>query len=179
MTRSRNRFSLNEVRRLTTAHLKDLAASRGFKLTPQRRAIVDYLHSAHHHPSAEEVLHAINRRFPMTSRATVYNTLNMLKDEGLVLEVFEDGVSRFDPNLAPHHHFVCRNCGAVEDIDWDAIPAIEDVTLPGRQSVETFAVTFRGLCSACQAKSQGRKSAPSASRTLKGTRLWNKTTRRP
>jgi len=167
------------VRRLTAAHLSELSASRGFKLTPQRRAIVDYLHSAHHHPSAEEVLRAINRRFPMTSRATVYNTLNMLKDEGLVREVFEDGVSRFDPNLAPHHHFVCRACGAVEDIDWEAIPAIGAIALPGRQRVETFAVTFRGLCSACQTKSHGRKTAASPSRTSKGTNLWNKTTKKP
>jgi catalase len=66
-------------------------------LTPQRRAIVDYPQAAKHHPTPEEVLQAINRRFPMTSRATVYNTLNMLKDEGPVREVFEDGVIRFDP----------------------------------------------------------------------------------
>lgn len=166
------------MKRLTAAHLEELSGSRGFKLTPQRRAIVDYLQTAHHHPSAEEVLQAINRRFPTTSRATVYNTLNMLKDEGLVREVFEDGVSRFDPNLSPHHHFVCRVCGAVEDIDWEAIPAIGAVRLPGLQRVETFAVTFRGLCSACQAKSSRKKAALSPSQTSKGTQVWNKTTKR-
>jgi catalase len=85
---------------LTAGDLKRLAEVRRLRLTPQRRAIVDYLQTANRHPTLEDVLQAINRRFPMTSRATVYNTLNMLKDEGLVREVFEGDVSRFDPNRA-------------------------------------------------------------------------------
>jgi Fur family peroxide stress response transcriptional regulator len=129
-----------------------LAEVRRLRLTPQRRAIVDYLQTADHHPTPEEVFHAINRRFPMTSRATVYNTLNMLKEEGLVREVFEGGVSRFDPNLAPHHHFVCERCGVVEDVEWDAIPRVGVISLPGGQKVETFDMTLRGLCVRCQRK---------------------------
>lgn len=92
----------------------------------------------------------VNRRFPMTSRATVYNTLNLLKEAGLLHEVFEDGVSRFDPVLDPHHHFVCRACGSVEDVDWEVLPALPGrKLLSGKQRVETYEVTLRGLCAAC------------------------------
>src|SRR5262249_6344184 len=117
--------------------------------TPQRRAIVDYLQSAHNHPTAEEVLSAVNRQFPMTSRATVYNTLNWLKEVGLVSEVHEGGQVRFDPNTSRHHHFVCRCCGKVEDVEEALIGNLE-IELFGGQKIEDFEVTIRGICSICQ-----------------------------
>ncbi|HZS06422.1 MAG TPA: Fur family transcriptional regulator [Blastocatellia bacterium] len=140
---------------MTRLHRKSVEAmtqSRGLKMTPQRRVIVDYLQSATHHPTADEVLNAVNRKFPMTSRATVYNTLNWLKEAGMVKEVFEGGCVRFDPNIGDHHHFVCRKCGRVEDVECDLISAMKICSLPGRQKVENFEVTLRGLCSDCQKK---------------------------
>ena len=90
--------------RLLRQIVETMAQSRGLKMTPQRRAIIDYMQSAHHHPTADEVLQTVNRKFPMTSRATVYNTLNWLKQEGMIKEVFEAGCVRFDPNT--EHHFL-------------------------------------------------------------------------
>ena len=95
--------------------VETMAQSRGLKKAPQPHPIIDFSQSAHHHPTAEEVLQMVNRKFPMTSRATVYNTLNWLKQEGMIKEVFEAGCVRFDPNTGHHHHFVCRKCGKVED----------------------------------------------------------------
>jgi Fe2+ or Zn2+ uptake regulation protein len=130
-----------------------MTQSKGLKMTPQRRAIVDYLQAATHHPTADEILSAVNRCFPMTSRATVYNTLNWLKASGMVREVFEGGSVRFDPNTSRHHHFVCRKCGKVEDIDYDLVSGLKFSTLPGKLKVENLEVTLRGLCAACQKKS--------------------------
>lgn len=132
--------------------MEKMTQSRGFKMTPQRRAIVDYLQSADHHPTADEILQAVNRKFPMTSRATVYNTLNWLKEEGMVREVFEGGTVRFDPNTGHHHHFVCRKCGKVEDVDGALIGEMKIRPLPGHQKIEFFEVTIRGLCADCQKK---------------------------
>jgi Fur family peroxide stress response transcriptional regulator len=129
-----------------------MAQSRGLKMTPQRRAIIDYMQSAHHHPTADEVLQMVNHKFPMTSRATVYNTLNWLKQEGMIKEVFEAGYVRFDPNTEHHHHFVCRECGMVEDVECDLIGTVKICALPARQKVEFFEVTLRGLCASCQKK---------------------------
>lgn len=118
-------------------------------MTPQRRAIVEFLQTSHAHPTADEVLIAVNEKFPMTSRATVYNTLNWLKGSGLVREVFEGGLVRYDPNTSDHHHFVCRSCGKVEDIECDLIGSLQICTLPGNPKVENYQVTVRGVCRSC------------------------------
>jgi len=131
-----------------------MTQSRGLKMTPQRRAIVDYLQAAVDHPTADAILQAVNRKFPMTSRATVYNTLNWLKADGLVKEVFEGGQVRYDPNTAHHHHFICRNCGKVEDVECDLLGAIQICNLPGNPTVEFYEVIVRGLCSGCSQTDQ-------------------------
>jgi Fur family ferric uptake transcriptional regulator/Fur family peroxide stress response transcriptional regulator len=127
-----------------------MAQTKGLKMTPQRRIIIDYLQDATHHPTAEEVLLAVNEKFPMTSRATVYNTLNWLKDEGLVQEVWEGGSIRFDPNTDYHHHFICRVCGQVEDMPADLMGAVNLAALGRQQKVETVEVTLRGVCAVCR-----------------------------
>jgi Fe2+ or Zn2+ uptake regulation protein len=134
---------------LTKAAVEEMARSRGLKMTPQRRLIVDYLQSVTHHPTADEVYAAVNAKYPMTSRATVYNTLHWLKEAGMVRDVFESGETRFDPNTSDHYHFVCRACGRIEDVDCDLLGQIELCALPGRQRVEGYDVTLRGLCAAC------------------------------
>ena len=136
--------------RLTHEAVETMARSRGLKMTPQRRMIVDYLQTATSHPTADEVLGAVNARFPMTSRATVYNTLNWSKDAGMVREVFEGGDVRFDPNMGSHHHFVCRVCGRIDDVDFDLVGAVEYRALPARHEVEHYEVTLRGVCAECQ-----------------------------
>lgn len=136
--------------RLQRKALETMTQARGLKMTPQRRAIADYLQAAHHHPTADEVLQDINRKFPMTSRATVYNTLNWLKAEGMVKEVFEGGQVRYDPNTDQHHHFVCRACGKVEDVDCELLGALQICHLPGDPQIEFYEVTVRGLCAACK-----------------------------
>lgn len=136
------------MKRLSPNDLDELARERGLNLTPQRRAIVEYLHMAANHPTADDVFEAVNNRFPMTSRATVYNTLRLLSDAGLLQEVSEDGVSRFDPVLDPHHHFVCRVCGQMDDVAASAFESLSGVTLQGRR-VESYEVTVRGVCAAC------------------------------
>jgi Fur family transcriptional regulator, peroxide stress response regulator len=137
--------------RLTQIAVEEMARERGLKMTPQRRMIVDYLQFATHHPTAEEVLGAVNAKYPMTSRATVYNTLHWLESAGMVRQVFEGGDLRFDPNTGGHHHFVCRACGRIEDVECDLVGEVQFCALPGRQEVETYEVTLRGLCAECAA----------------------------
>jgi Fur family transcriptional regulator, peroxide stress response regulator len=137
--------------RTSREQLDSLAIERGLKMTPQRRAIVEYLESAFHHPTADEVFIAVNAQFPLTSRATVYNTLHLLKEMSLVREISREGVVRFDPNLDEHHHFICRKCGRVEDLPWDAIPPIDMTSLEGQQRVESFDLILHGLCASCDA----------------------------
>jgi Fe2+ or Zn2+ uptake regulation protein len=127
-----------------------MARERGLKITPQRRAIVAYLQQAENHPTTDEVLQAVNEKFPLTSRATVYNTINWLKDAGMLLEVFEAGCVRLDPNFDRHHHFVCNKCGRVEDVGFDLIGDIGICVLPEHQTIESFEIVVRGICAKCQ-----------------------------
>lgn len=123
------------------------------RLTPQRFAVLEYLTRAAGHPTAEQVGAALNRRFPQASRATVYNTLNALREAGLVREVrLADGVARYESNVEAHHHFVCRECGRLEDVPAAALAAAPPAELEGGHAVEGFEVVFRGLCASCRAR---------------------------
>jgi Fur family peroxide stress response transcriptional regulator len=123
---------------------------KGLRVTQPRVAVLAYLEGSNHHPTAEEVGAAFNRLVPTAARASIYNVLHSLKDAGLVGElVFDDTVVRYDANVSRHHHFVCMSCGGVADVPWDALPPLPKRRLPGGQSVESYAVTLRGLCPRC------------------------------
>lgn len=119
-------------------------------MTPQRRAIVGYLEQTRRHPTAEEVFTAVNRRFPMASRATVYNTLRLLAEADLLREIRKDGNVRYDPNLSPHHHFVCRRCGRIADLAAELIPPLALGRLPGCPRADSYEVTLFGKCGQCR-----------------------------
>lgn len=138
---------------MKTLHINDvevMARERGLKMTPQRRAIVEYLQTARHHPTMAEIIDSVNALFPMTSRATVYNTVNWLKEAGMLIERFEGGSARLDPNFDRHHHFVCTGCGRVEDVGFDLIDDLGICSLPNQQTIESFEIVIRGCCSSCQ-----------------------------
>ena len=124
------------------------------RLTPQRFAVLEYLDRAEGHPTADQIATEVNRRFPRASRATVYNTLNALRDAGLVREVThgDDAAARYESNVEPHHHFVCRVCGRLEDVPTEAFAAPKSVELEGGHEVETFELVLRGVCGKCKKK---------------------------
>lgn len=117
-------------------------------LTPQRRAILRYLAGNTSHPTAAQILDEITREFPISSRATVYNTVSLLRELGVLREVRLPGrESRFDPNEDPHHHFHCTACDALSDI-----PAAEvhvELRAPTGGAVGRASVLFEGLCERC------------------------------
>lgn len=137
------------MNKLSLKQVEDMASDKGFKMTPQRRVIVSFLEKAKSHPTADDVFFAVNKRFPMTSRATVYNTLNWLKTVGMLRERFEGEKMRYDPNCERHHHFICGECGKVEDIESELIQEVGTITLPENHMVESYEITVRGVCSGC------------------------------
>ncbi len=123
---------------------------KGLRVTPQRFAVYSNLLARADHPTAEQILGDLNQAAPTSSQATVYSSLQALRDVGLVREVLlEEGICRYDANVAPHHHFRCSSCGAIEDIAWEQFQNISlDQLRPGLQ-VEDYEVTVRGLCDRC------------------------------
>lgn len=87
------------------------------KLTPQRLAIMEYLEGNTSHPSAAEIYSVVSEKYPTMSFATVYNTLQALREKGRVLELsIDSGKMRFDPNTKPHHHLICLQCKNIADV---------------------------------------------------------------
>ena len=122
----------------------------GLKLTPQRLAILDYLDGNKRHPSAEEIYSAVSKKFPTMSFATVYNTLEVLKQRGGVSELTIDpGKKRFDPNTRPHHHLICVRCKSIVDIHTAFELNVADSERGGFEITGNH-IEFYGICPKCK-----------------------------
>jgi Fur family peroxide stress response transcriptional regulator len=129
--------------------IKQSLDSSGLRCTPQRYAVMAFLMEHDGHPTAAEIFEAVNRVDPRSSRATTYNNLRDLVQAGLVREVAVEGrAARFDANGMRHHHFICDNCGNVEDLAWYDVPKPTPRSL-GKRIVRGCEVIFRGLCAKC------------------------------
>ena len=86
------------------------------KYSRQREAIVQYLTGRTDHPSAESVYQALRQTHPNISLGTVYRNLGVLEENGQLMRIpMDNGSDRFDPNVVPHYHFLCRKCGCMSD----------------------------------------------------------------
>lgn len=126
---------------------RDIAAmlrAHGIQPSAQRLAVADYVLATDEHPSAEDVLREAQSALPMISRATVYNTLNLLVDKRLLraLHVAEGRVV-FDCNVDRHHHFIDEATGAIHDVPWEAVRVTRVEELVG-YDVEEYMVVMRG-----------------------------------
>ncbi len=123
--------------------------SLGLKLTPQRLAILEYLENAKNHPSAEDIYIFLKEKYPSISYATVYNTLEVLATKGLIKELnLDSSKKRFEPFLHQHHHFVCKNCKEIVDVEGKI-----DIFIPEelkKFEVLDYQVVFTGLCENCR-----------------------------
>lgn len=117
---------------------------KGIQPSAQRVAVAGYVLHTHDHPSAEEVFARVREKFPMVSRGTIYNTLNLFVKKGL-LRTFNltGGHAVFDPNVEDHHHFIEEGTGAIHDIPWSALEVSKVSSLSGFE-VSEYQVVLRG-----------------------------------
>lgn len=116
----------------------------GVRPSAHRIAVAEYVLTTDEHPSAETVLARVQDRFPLLSRATVYNTLNLFVETGLLRQlVLSEGKVVFDPKLERHHHFIDDETGDIEDVPWDAVRIGDATRLPG-YDVREFMIVMRG-----------------------------------
>lgn len=130
------------------------AKAAGIRLTPQRLQIFDLVAASDTHPGAEEIFTKLRPHMPTLSLDTVYRTLWMLADLGLVTTVGarRDNV-RFDTNLQHHHHFVCIRCGMIGDFvnrDLNTLPMPVEACGFGKSI--SLHVEVRGVCDKCLKK---------------------------
>jgi Fe2+ or Zn2+ uptake regulation protein len=137
--------------------------SHGLRPTRTRRVILETLARAHLHPSTRELqdlLRASDHRF---GTATLYQNLKQMVSAG-VLDQFlgSDGLIRYDGNLTPHHHWICRKCGRIVDVDVEpsSLSRLRPLELSSGQPLEKLAhervrVEFHGLCRRCDEGDSG------------------------
>jgi Fur family transcriptional regulator, iron response regulator len=112
-----------------------LLRKHGIQPTPQRMAVLEFLLRTEAHPSADDVLDNVRVSCPTVSRATVYNTINLLVEKQLLkAQILKEGIVVFDPNLKQHHHFIDEETGKVYDVPWDAL------RVEGEESLEDYDV---------------------------------------
>jgi Fur family transcriptional regulator, peroxide stress response regulator len=127
----------------------------GVKLTPQRMIIFQEVAESDEHPNVESVYKAVRRKLPMISLDTVYRTLWMLQDFGLISVLGGRDRVRFDGNLKPHHHFVCNECGLMRDFyskEFDRLKIPKEIKDLG--SGETVHIEIKGICVECSKRSR-------------------------
>ena len=125
----------------------------GLSVTHQRLAIFDaMMANGDVHPSAEVIYHSVRERYPTISFNTIYKNLETFEALGIVVKVNPlYNEARYDVDVKPHHHLICRHCKTIVDVydkKLDALPAPEEAD--SGFHVENWTVQFTGLCADCQ-----------------------------
>jgi Fe2+ or Zn2+ uptake regulation protein len=121
-----------------------LLRQHGIQPSAQRVAVADYVLHTSDHPSADQVFARVRGTLSVLSRATVYNTLNLLVAKGLLrAHTLSGGRTVFDPLLDRHHHFIDDDTGEIVDVPWNAVKVARIDGLEGFD-VREYAVVMRG-----------------------------------
>lgn len=140
-----------QVRDARTNQIDAELRARGFRLTPRRLMVVEVLARSRGHVTGDDILCAVRERYPVTNKTTVYRTLDLLAELGIVA-VTDLGMGRLEYELAehPHHHLICERCRARIEVDDDLLEPLR-ASLHGRYgftaNLDHFALF--GICPDC------------------------------
>lgn len=137
----------------------------GIRPSSHRIKVAEYVLRTSEHPSAEQVYERVQGELPVLSRGTVYNTLNLLVEKGLLRAlVLHEGRTVFDPCLERHHHFIDDVTGEVVDVPWDAVQ-VGAVSGVRGIAVREYMVVMRGrkLGTPAASDAAGTPAAPESS----------------
>ncbi len=131
--------------------IKNTLQEKGIKPTYVRLKILDYLESNRFHPTAETIFKALEKKVPTLSRTSVYNNLNIFKEKGLLAPLLIAGSeAHFDRNATPHHHFFCKKCKKIIDLDIECA-YFKEGYVEGHKITELHGY-FAGICKDCLKK---------------------------
>ncbi|MDO4616395.1 MAG: transcriptional repressor [Lachnospiraceae bacterium] len=125
----------------------------GRKFSRQRESIKQNLMERRDHPTADMVFADIRKEYPHISLGTVYRNLSLFAELGEIRKLpSEDGADRFDGNMIPHHHFVCKSCGEIQDLFLSEISnnqILDEAERLVKGTIDHCSVTFHGTCDRC------------------------------
>jgi Fur family transcriptional regulator, ferric uptake regulator len=125
---------------------------KGLKLTPQRRLIVDVIHDAHQHISAEDIIGYVQKRMPGVNKSTIYRTLEILEQAGCVYKSeSNDHFIYHHAEEGHHHHLVCTRCGKTVECAENLFNPVEQSLFKNYHFTADFThVVINGLCDTCK-----------------------------
>jgi Fur family transcriptional regulator, ferric uptake regulator len=133
-------------------HIADELSQKGLRMTPQRLMIVAAVENSANHISAEEIYSQVIKKYPNVNISTVYRTLDTLAEMRLVTKTdLGDGRVRYHPaDKGHHHHLVCRECGAIIDLDEKALTGIQKTLLNDYNFIADLRhLGISGICVKC------------------------------
>jgi Fur family peroxide stress response transcriptional regulator len=125
----------------------------GYRITPQRLALLRLLATSENHPSAAQLYEELQEQYPTTSLATVYKTLSRMKEMGEILELgFSDDDNRYDGNEpSPHPHLICVRCRKIVDPEVTSFGDLtEEVVANTGYEILRHRLDLYGVCPDCQ-----------------------------
>ena len=141
--------------------LKEDLKKKGYKLTPQRRAIVDtIIKNEGKHMTAEEIYDEVKKDCPEIGLATVYRTVLLLEEVKLLSRLdLSDGCSRYEiihkDEEHRHHHLICDQCNKVIEVEEDLLEELEHrIETKYKYKIHDHSVKFFGLCDECMKKNE-------------------------
>lgn len=133
-----------------TESIVQLLKQHQIRVTPQRVAIIKALKELDH-PTAEQIHDQLMDEYTNMSFATVYNTLRSLKEIGVVREIrCGEGCTRFEVLEHTHYHLLCKKCGRIDDIHFDAEINMKSIEKESGYRLSDHNIEFYGLCPQCQ-----------------------------
>ena len=119
--------------------------------TVQRQIILNSLKKLKSHPDVDEIYAEIHSEHPSISKTTVYRNLRQLTQSGIIRQVsLPDGLERYDSNAIQHHHFRCKNCSSVFDVDLEYSDSINEIVRKKHGfQVDEHDIVFSGICPKC------------------------------
>jgi len=120
------------------------------RITPQRLGVYRVLRQEARHLTAESIYEKVKKRLPGVSLATVYTILELFKEKNLAQEIrIKNDKSCFEIRVDGHHHFLCRECGRIFDVDIAPCPTLEKKEVDGH-SIGAYQGYFYGICRECR-----------------------------
>ncbi|WP_456400394.1 Fur family transcriptional regulator [Persephonella sp.] len=125
-------------------------ATKKLRRSFHREIIYDIISSTDIHPTAEWIYEKAKKVIPTISLGTVYRNINILKEEGRIIEIVDDKEGRFDAKTYKHYHFKCSSCGNIYDIENpDVIQVNKEIFSNRGFKLEGCDVVFNGICNRC------------------------------
>jgi Fur family peroxide stress response transcriptional regulator len=136
------------------ASIINILRQKGYKATPQRIAICRFALQSRDHPTAQRIYEEVRKVHPTVSLATVYKTLQILTEHGLIQELdLPETQARFDSNVEPHINMVCVRCGNIQDRnDPAARKMVAVITVKAGFTLKGQRLDVYGICKTCYAK---------------------------